>query len=89
MGLVHGRMKPSEKDEVMNAFHRGEFHCSFLQQLSKWGLMFQMRPLCVLKGSERFGLSQLHQLRGRVGHGLISLCILVSDSKNDVELKSA
>ncbi|HTH45746.1 MAG TPA: ATP-dependent DNA helicase RecG, partial [Oxalicibacterium sp.] len=69
VGLVHGRMKPAEKQGVMDAFTRGEVHVLVATTVIEVGVDVPNASLMVIEHAERFGLSQLHQLRGRVGRG--------------------
>ena len=88
VGLVHGRMKPSEKDEVMNAFHRGEISLLVSTTVIEVGVNVPNATVMVIMDADRFGLSQLHQLRGRVGRGhKQSYCVLVANPKNDTGKK--
>ncbi len=85
VGLVHGRMTPSEKDEIMERFHAGDVKLLVSTTVIEVGVNVPNATIMCVVGAERFGLSQLHQLRGRVGRSDIqSYCILVSDSKTDV-----
>ena len=82
VGCVHGRMKPKDKDAVMSAFARGETDILVATTVIEVGVDVPNAALMIVENAERFGLSQLHQLRGRVGRGAFkSWCILVSDSK--------
>ncbi|HWT70836.1 MAG TPA: ATP-dependent DNA helicase RecG, partial [Oxalicibacterium sp.] len=81
VGLVHGRMKPAEKQEVMDAFTRGEVHVLVATTVIEVGVDVPNASLMVIEHAERFGLSQLHQLRGRVGRGsAASVCLLLYQS---------
>lgn len=82
--LMHGRMKPAEKDDVMSRFAAGEIDVLVSTTVIEVGVNVPEATLMVVENAERFGLSQLHQLRGRVGRGKDkSWCILVSDSKGE------
>ncbi|HEY1044192.1 MAG TPA: ATP-dependent DNA helicase RecG [Telluria sp.] len=78
VGLVHGRLKPAEKQEVMDAFSAGQVHVLVATTVIEVGVDVPNASLMVIEHAERFGLSQLHQLRGRVGRGsAASVCLLM------------
>jgi ATP-dependent DNA helicase RecG len=78
VGLVHGRLKTDEKAQVMGAFQRGELHLLVATTVIEVGVDVPNASLMVIDHAERMGLSQLHQLRGRVGRGAArSTCILL------------
>jgi ATP-dependent DNA helicase RecG len=78
VGLVHGRMKPAEKDAVMTSFVRGETAVLVATTVIEVGVDVPNATLMIIEEAERFGLAQLHQLRGRVGRGEgASVCILL------------
>ncbi len=78
IGLVHGRMKGPEKDAVMAAFQRGELKVLVATVVIEVGVDVPNATLMIIEGADRFGLAQLHQLRGRVGRGdQHSVCLLL------------
>ena len=83
VGLVHGKMKPREKDAVMTAFAGGELDVLVSTTVIEVGVDVPNAALMVVENADRFGLSQLHQLRGRVGRGKHqSYCVLVTSTRN-------
>ncbi len=90
LGLLHGKMKPKEKDTVMRSFASGDIDLLIATTVVEVGIDVPNAAIMVIENAERFGLSQLHQLRGRIGRGgYKSTCILISDSKSarDTRLK--
>ena len=84
IGLLHGKMKPKEKDDVMQQFKAGELDVLVSTTVIEVGVDVPNATVMVIENAERFGLSALHQLRGRVGRGAAdSCCILISDNGND------
>ena len=84
LDLLHGKMTPKKKDEVMVKFKNGETQLLISTVVIEVGVDVPNAVIMVVENAERFGLSQLHQLRGRVGRGQAkSSCILVTDAKGD------
>ena len=84
LGLLHGKMKPKEKDRIMKAFSAGELDLLISTTVIEVGIDVPNSAIMVIENAERFGLSGLHQLRGRIGRGKYkSTCILISDSKSE------
>jgi ATP-dependent DNA helicase RecG len=86
VGLLHGRMRSDEKDAVMEAFRRGELQILVSTTVIEVGVDVPNATVMVVEHADRFGLSQLHQLRGRIGRGgEKSTCILVAPKSNTGE----
>jgi ATP-dependent DNA helicase RecG len=84
VGLMHGKMKAADKDCVMEAFAKGDVHILVATTVVEVGVNVPNATLMVIENAERFGLSTLHQLRGRVGRNSYeSKCILLSDKKSE------
>jgi len=85
VGLLHGRMASREKEQVMEAFYRGDVDVLVSTSVVEVGVDVPRATVMVIYDAERFGLAQLHQLRGRVGRGQAqAYCFLVADPKTPI-----
>ncbi len=88
IALMHGKMSAEEKNQVMDAFNKGEIKALISTTVIEVGVNVKNATMMVIYGCDRFGLSQLHQLRGRVGRGdLKSYCFLLTESQNQNTLE--
>ncbi len=88
VGLMHGKMKARDKDAVMAGFVSGEINLLVATTVIEVGVNVPNANIMVIENAERFGLSQLHQLRGRIGRGGEQAhCILVTDAENEITQK--
>ncbi|MBQ9008854.1 MAG: ATP-dependent DNA helicase RecG, partial [Clostridia bacterium] len=87
VGLIHGRMGQAEKEEVLSGFYEGQVHVLVSTTVIEVGVNVPNATVMVIVGAERFGLAQLHQLRGRVGRGTEeSWCFLLSEPNERLRL---
>ena len=88
IGILHGKMKPKEKDAVMTDFAENRTKLLLSTTVVEVGVDVPNAVIMMIENAERYGLSQLHQLRGRVGRGkYASTCILVTEAQNDETLQ--
>ncbi|MGE5308258.1 MAG: ATP-dependent DNA helicase RecG [Deltaproteobacteria bacterium] len=84
IALIHGRLKQSQQQEIMARFKARELDCLVATTVLEVGIDVPSATCMIVENAERFGLSQLHQLRGRVGRGTdVSYCLLISDTDTD------
>jgi len=84
ISYLHGKMKPADKQQIMDDFKIGHINALVSTTVIEVGIHVANATLMIIENAERFGLSQLHQLRGRVGRGKYqSYCVLITDIKND------
>ena len=87
VGLVHGRMKPTDRDAEMTRFRDGDLDVLVGTTVVEVGVDVPEATMMIIENADRFGLAQLHQLRGRVGRGTAeSFCVLVSDSTDETAM---
>lgn len=88
IGILHGKMNSKEKESIMNQFKDGIIKLLISTTVIEVGINVPNASLMIIMNAERFGLAQLHQLRGRVGRGTNkSYCILIADIKSEITRK--
>tara|TARA_Y100000590_G_C15532146_1_gene943610 strand:- start:363 stop:1037 length:675 start_codon:yes stop_codon:yes gene_type:complete len=88
LGFLHGKLKKEEKKELMDRVHNGDIQCLVSTTVVEVGINNPNATIMVIENSERFGLTQLHQLRGRVGRGEYqSFCYLIQRKKTENSIK--